>query len=62
MGSSEELVGRAIREYSSREQTILATKIYWPMHEGPDGGGLSRQAIIKQVDGPPPGSAPITWT
>jgi aryl-alcohol dehydrogenase-like predicted oxidoreductase len=50
MGSSEEIVGRAMREYSSREQTILATKIYWPMHDGPTGGGLSRNAILEQVD------------
>lgn len=49
-GSSEKIVGRAMREYSSREQTILATKIYWPMHEGPTGGGLSRKAILEQVD------------
>ncbi|KRD42781.1 alcohol dehydrogenase [Cellulomonas sp. Root930] len=50
-GSSEEIVGRAMREYSTREQTVLATKIYWPMHQGPGGGGLSRKAILEQVDG-----------
>ncbi|MEP7765930.1 aldo/keto reductase [Sanguibacter sp. 25GB23B1] len=50
-GSSEEIVGRAMREYSSREETVLATKIYWPMSQNPGGGGLSRKAILEQVDG-----------
>lgn len=50
-GSSEEIVGRAVREYSSREETVLATKIYWPMSQNPGGGGLSRKAILEQVDG-----------
>ncbi|RHA38805.1 aldo/keto reductase [Cellulomonas rhizosphaerae] len=50
-GSSEEIVGRAMRKYSTRDQTVLATKIYWPMHQGPGGGGLSRKAILEQVDG-----------
>jgi aryl-alcohol dehydrogenase-like predicted oxidoreductase len=50
-GSSEEIVGRAMREYSSREETVLATKIYWPMRKGPGGSGLSRKAILEQVDG-----------
>jgi aryl-alcohol dehydrogenase-like predicted oxidoreductase len=39
-----------MREYSSRDETVLATKIYWPMYEGPGGGGLSRKAIVDQVD------------
>ena len=51
MGSSEEIVGRAMRKYTTREQTVLATKIYWPMHQGPGGGGLSRKAVLEQVDG-----------
>ena len=51
MGSSEEIVGRAMRKYTTREETVLATKIYWPMHQGPGGGGLSRKAILEQVDG-----------
>lgn len=50
-GSSEEIVGRAIARYSSREQVVLATKIFWAMHDGPGGYGLSRKAIIEQVDG-----------
>jgi 1-deoxyxylulose-5-phosphate synthase len=49
-GSSEEIVGRAIKQLTSREQVVLATKVYWPMHAGPGGSGLSRKAILEQVD------------
>lgn len=49
-GTSEEIVGRAISEYSRREDIVLATKVFFPMHDGPGGGGLSRKAIIEQVD------------
>lgn len=49
-GTSEEIVGRAINEYSAREQIVLATKVFFPMHDGPGGGGLSRKAILEQVD------------
>jgi aryl-alcohol dehydrogenase-like predicted oxidoreductase len=50
-GTSEEITGRAIREFSSREEIVLATKIYWPMSQNAGGGGLSRKAILEQVDG-----------
>jgi aryl-alcohol dehydrogenase-like predicted oxidoreductase len=49
-GTSEEIVGRAIKQLTRREEIVLATKIFWPMHEGPGGGGLSRKAILEQVD------------
>ncbi len=49
-GSSEEFVGRAIREYSRREDIVLATKVHGTMHGGPGGKGLSRKAILEQVD------------
>lgn len=49
-GTSEEIVGRAIREYTRREDVVLATKVYFPMHEGPGGRGLSRKAIMEQID------------
>jgi 1-deoxyxylulose-5-phosphate synthase len=49
-GSSEEIVGRAIRKYSSREQIVLATKVNFRMHDGPGGAGLSRKAIMEQID------------
>ncbi|MCU1533021.1 MAG: aldo/keto reductase [Arthrobacter sp.] len=49
-GTSEEIVGRAVRKYSSREDVVLATKLFWPMHKGPGGSGLSRKAILEQTD------------
>jgi aryl-alcohol dehydrogenase-like predicted oxidoreductase len=49
-GSSEEIVGRAMREYASRAQIVLATKVYFKMHDGPGGSGLSRKAIMEQID------------
>lgn len=49
-GSSEELVGRAIKRHSRREDIVLATKVFGKMHDGPGGQGLSRKAIMEQVD------------
>jgi aryl-alcohol dehydrogenase-like predicted oxidoreductase len=50
LGSSEELVGRAIKQYSRREDIVLATKVHFPIHQGPGGSGLSRKAIMEQID------------
>jgi aryl-alcohol dehydrogenase-like predicted oxidoreductase len=49
-GSSEEITGRAIKEYTRREDVVLATKVFFPMHGGPGGSGLSRKAIMEQID------------
>lgn len=49
-GSCEEIVGRAIREYTRREDIVLATKVHFKMHDGPGGQGLSRKAIMEQID------------
>jgi aryl-alcohol dehydrogenase-like predicted oxidoreductase len=49
-GTSEELVGRAVRRYSRREDIVLATKVFGKMHDGPGGQGLSRKAILEQAD------------
>ena len=49
-GTSEEVVGRAITRYSRREDIVLATKVFGRMHDGPGGQGLSRKAILEQVD------------
>jgi aryl-alcohol dehydrogenase-like predicted oxidoreductase len=49
-GTSEEFVGRAITRFSRREDIVLATKVSGKMHDGPGGGGLSRKAILEQVD------------
>src|SRR3954451_10673918 len=50
LGTSEELVGRAITRYSRREDIVLATKVHGRMHDGPGGQGLSRKAIMEQID------------
>ena len=49
-GTSEEFVGRAIQRYSRREDNVLATKVHGRVHEGPGGSGLSRKAILEQLD------------
>ena len=49
-GSSEEIVGRALKKYSRREDIVLATKVHFTMHDGPGGSGLSRKAIMEQID------------
>ncbi|MEU9157341.1 aldo/keto reductase [Streptomyces sp. NPDC048417] len=49
-GTSEEITGRAVRAYSRREDIVLATKVRGKMHDGPGGEGLSRKAILEQVD------------
>jgi 1-deoxyxylulose-5-phosphate synthase len=49
-GTSEEIVGRALKKYTRRDDIVLATKAFFPMHDGPGGAGLSRKAILEQVD------------
>lgn len=49
-GSSEEFTGRAIRRFTRREDVVLATKLHGRMHDGPGGSGLSRAAVLEQVD------------
>ncbi len=49
-GSSEEYVGRAVQRYTRREEVVLATKVSGKMHDGPGGSGLSRRAVLEQVD------------
>ena len=49
-GTSEEVTGRAIRRYSRRGDIVLATKVFGKMHDGPGGSGLSRKAIMEQID------------
>ncbi|GAB2893072.1 aldo/keto reductase [Streptomyces mayteni] len=50
LGTSEEIVGRALRKYTKRDDIVLATKLFMPMGEGPGGSGLSRRAVMEQVD------------
>ncbi|VTZ28498.1 aldoketo-oxidoreductase, NADP-binding [Methylocella tundrae] len=49
-GSSEEIVGRAIKDFARRDEIVLATKVYIRMRPGPNGGGLSRKAIFAEID------------
>jgi aryl-alcohol dehydrogenase-like predicted oxidoreductase len=49
-GSSEEIVGRAIKKYTRREDVVLATKVFFKVHDGPGGSGLSRKAVMEQID------------
>jgi 1-deoxyxylulose-5-phosphate synthase len=49
-GSSEEITGRAIRDFGTRDDVVLATKVHGRMHEGPNGAGLSRKAILRELD------------
>jgi len=49
-GSSEEILGRALRDYADRDDVIIATKLRHPMRPGPNGKGLSRKAIMAEID------------
>jgi len=49
-GTSEEITGRALRKYTRREDTVLATKVFFKMDDSPGGSGLSRKAIMTQID------------
>jgi aryl-alcohol dehydrogenase-like predicted oxidoreductase len=49
-GTSEEFVGRALAEYTRREEVVIATKVFFPMRRGPNGGGLSRKVIMHEID------------
>jgi aryl-alcohol dehydrogenase-like predicted oxidoreductase len=49
-GASEEITGRALREFARRDEVVIATKVFWAMRPGPNGGGLSRKAILHEID------------
>ena len=49
-GTSEEIVGRALRDYTRRDETVIATKVFFPLRKGPNIGGLSRKAILAEID------------
>ena len=49
-GGSELVLGRALRDFARREEVVIATKVFYPMRPGPNGGGLSRKAIMHEVD------------
>ncbi|MBN9017299.1 MAG: aldo/keto reductase [Rhizobiales bacterium] len=49
-GSSEEIVGRALLDFTRREEVVIATKVHGRMRPGPNGAGLSRKAILAEID------------
>ncbi|MFE4667282.1 aldo/keto reductase [Streptomyces sp. NPDC056716] len=49
-GTSEEIVGKALRDFADRDEIVLATKVQGRTRPGPNGGGLSRKAIMTEID------------
>jgi 1-deoxyxylulose-5-phosphate synthase len=49
-GTSEEIVGRALKDFSTRDEVVIATKVFNRMRPGPNGAGLSRRAIFTEID------------
>jgi aryl-alcohol dehydrogenase-like predicted oxidoreductase len=50
LGVSEEVVGRAVRDFASRDEVVIATKVFYPLKRAPNAGGLSRKHIMHAVD------------
>jgi aryl-alcohol dehydrogenase-like predicted oxidoreductase len=50
LGNSEEILGRAVRDFTRRDDVVIATKVYGRMRPGPNGGGLSRKAVMREID------------
>jgi aryl-alcohol dehydrogenase-like predicted oxidoreductase len=49
-GVSEEVTGRALKDFTRRDQVVLATKVFYPLEDGPNTGGLSRKHIFDAID------------
>src|SRR5208337_3327046 len=49
-GTSEEIVGQALKDFTRRDEVVIATKVFFRMSKGPNGGGLSRKAIFTAID------------
>lgn len=49
-GTSEEIVGKVLKEHTRRDEVVIATKVFNRMHKGPNGAGLSRKAIMQEID------------
>ena len=45
-----EIIGRALKDFSNRDEVVIATKVRGRMHDGPNGEGLSRKAILSEID------------
>jgi aryl-alcohol dehydrogenase (NADP+) len=51
VGASEEVLGRALKDFSRRDQVIIGTKAFWPFASGPNDRGLSRKHLFDAIDG-----------
>lgn len=49
-GQSEEILGRALKDFAKRDEVVVATKVHGEMRKGPNGAGLSRKAILHEID------------
>ncbi|HSW07633.1 aldo/keto reductase [Aquabacterium sp.] len=49
-GTSEEIVGRALKDFARRDEIVVATKLYFPSRRAPNVGGLSRKAVLHEID------------
>ncbi|WP_342416099.1 aldo/keto reductase [Paenibacillus sp. FSL R10-2782] len=49
-GTSEEILGRALKDFARRDEVVIATKVFVPMRKGPNAMGLSRKAIMTEID------------
>ena len=49
-GESEIVLGKAIKDFAKREEVVIATKVFFPMSDKPNGSGLSRKAIMQEID------------
>ncbi|EMS74293.1 aldo/keto reductase [Enterococcus durans IPLA 655] len=49
-GTSEEILGRALKKHAKREEVVVATKAYFPMFQGPNSKGLSRKSLFREID------------
>ena len=49
-GSSEEITGRALKDFANRDEIVIATKLRHPMRSGPNGSGLSRKEVFTEID------------
>ncbi len=50
IGRSEEILGRGLKDFAQRDEVVIATKVHGKMHDGPNGSGLSRKAILSEID------------
>jgi len=49
-GTAEEILGRVLKDYANRDEVVIATKVFFSTHQGPNIGGLSRKAIMSEID------------